>query len=332
MDTEFHYYGIYHLAVQAGFSAADATLLAYSSQYVDHSLVPLRIEYEGEVYTTEVTQQYRFWDKSQERDVWIPLHFFPGDPKAASARRLDERLNPLVVTPHSPRVKEFLVAALRSRNLYRVGIALHTYADTWAHQDFTGRWEEYNVVNPQSAIPAIGHSQLMGKPDAFDATWEDPRLKPEYRTVENRERVLAAARMIYRYLCTYNRRSFEDEELVIEGLSEMFGLPGEKSDEERRLDLVIGTGAEQYDRLAWRKEAADIPSTVLADVSDSVAERIGWVREEIRQTAKLISPKLVPGKAGFRSSNLYRWNEAVKEQRGLARRMLSDLLKPEVRR
>lgn len=332
MDTEFHYYGMYYLATEAGFSRPDATILAYSSTYIDHSIVPLRIEHDGAVYTTEVTQQYRFWDKGQEREVWIPFHFFPGDPEVAARRRLDGRRNPFVVTPHSPAVKANLISALKSRNLYRIGIALHTYADSWAHQDFTGRWEDWNIVNPQSQVPAVGHSQVTGKPDDFDATWEDPRLKPEFRKVDNSRRVFAAAEMIYRYLCTYNRRSFDDAELVLDRLHDLYGPPGRKTSEERRLDFVIETGANEYDRTEWRKEAAEVPESVLADISDSVADKIGWVREEIRQSARLVSPKLVQAKPGFTATDLYKWNEAVKEQRGAACRILSELLASEVPR
>jgi hypothetical protein len=229
-------------------------------------------------------------------------------------------------------VKRFLVAALTSRNLYRVGIALHTYADSWAHQDFTGRWEDWNVVDANSSLPAIGHAQVTGRPDDWDSTWEDPRLKPEYRTVDNRLRTLEAAKMVYRYLCTFNRRSFDDEELVVDRLAELFGAPGEKTEEERRLDLVIETGAPEYDRLAWRREAAEIPTSFLAENYESMAEKAGWVREEIRQTAKLVAPKLVPGRPGFSESHLYRWNEAVKTQRQAAYEILGDLLKLEVRR
>ena len=332
MDTEFHFYGIYYLASEAGFHSDDALVLAYSSQYVDHSLVPLRIEFDDHIYATEVTQQYRFWDKNQERRVWIPFHFFPGDAARGAARRTDGAENPFVVTPHSERVKRFLVSALEARNLYRVGIALHTYADSWAHQDFTGRWEDFNVVDPQSTLPAIGHAQVTGKPDDYDSTWEDPRLKPEFRLVDNRARTLAAARMIYRYLCTYNRRNFADEELVVERLSDIYGKPGEKSAEERRLDLVIETGAPEYDRLAWRAEAATLPKNFLSETNESIAEKVGWVREELRQTAKVIAPRVVPGRPGFPESHLYRWNEAVREQRRAAYAILDDLLSTDVPR
>lgn len=37
MQKDFHYYGIYVLARCAGFNRDDAHVIAYSSQYADHS-------------------------------------------------------------------------------------------------------------------------------------------------------------------------------------------------------------------------------------------------------------------------------------------------------
>ncbi|MFW5738001.1 MAG: DUF6765 family protein, partial [Spirochaetota bacterium] len=36
MNVEFHYYAVYYLAQQAGFSDEDARVLAHSSQYLDN--------------------------------------------------------------------------------------------------------------------------------------------------------------------------------------------------------------------------------------------------------------------------------------------------------
>ena len=59
---------------------------------------------------------------------------------------IDGKKNPLSTTPASPNATVVLKKALASGNPYLLGIALHTYADTWSHQNFTGMQEGWNSV------------------------------------------------------------------------------------------------------------------------------------------------------------------------------------------
>ena len=95
-----------------------------------------------------------------------------------------------------------LGAALKNNNPYRIGIALHTYADTWSHQNFTGLHQNWNSVYPwynifKSIAPNIGHAEAGHSPDAISDTWTDHRLGEK---IDNRKRAFEATGEIYKTL------------------------------------------------------------------------------------------------------------------------------------
>jgi len=328
VNTEFHYYTVFYLARQAGFADDAAYTLAYSSQYLDNALVSYQVNHTGGVYETLVTHHFGFWDLSQEWDVWIPFHFYPAGTDAQSPRRRDGGSNPLDVQPDSNRAKRMLVAALKSRDLYRVGIALHTYADTWAHQNFSGRNEEWNRLEARAPVPPIGHAQAMRDPDSIDAVWHDPRIAPPADRVDNRARFLAAAGRIYRYLATYNRRSFADEELVVDRLDELLG-PAEYARDSRVENFVIECGMERFSRLQWRREAFDPPggwNSMEYEVDlESTLDKLNWLKDELLHKTNVVRRTPVTARDGFFSSNLYRWDQAARAQKAAALELLADL-------
>jgi hypothetical protein len=328
MNAEFHYYTVYYLALEAGFSSDDAYLVAYSSQYLDNAIVSYHVQTDSGVYETLVTHHFGFWDSSQEWEVWIPFHFFPAGDHTGASRR-DHQSNRLNVVANSPAAKTMLIDALHSRNLYRVGCALHTYADTWAHQNFTGRNEKWNRVDRNTPIPPIGHAQVRRDPDRIDVKWSDPRLASEVR-VNNRLRFMQAAGRVYRYLATYNRRSFKDEELVMGRLEQILGLPGRKTGEERIADFMIECSMDRFRRTDWRKEAFEYPETLLSavtelDGAESAIDKINWLKDELLHRTKVLRRQTVKGNAGFYQSNLYRWDQAAREQLKAVRAQLKSM-------
>ncbi|RLB17666.1 MAG: hypothetical protein DRG82_05930, partial [Deltaproteobacteria bacterium] len=95
--------------------------------------------------------------------------------------------------------------ALATGNPYRIGIALHTYADTWSHQNFTGYEEKWNSVfswrNPFRALaPNIGHADVGHLPDEISCTWNDYRFDKPYRKRKNKEIALEACKRIFQEL------------------------------------------------------------------------------------------------------------------------------------
>jgi hypothetical protein len=333
VNVEFHYYTVYYLATEAGFSPEDARTLAYSSQYLDNALVPYVIDLGDQpdppsdisTYQTLVTHHYGFWNQRQELHIWVPFHFFPAGPEAPAPPRRDKKRNPFNVVANSKRVQRLLVNALKTRNLYRVGIALHTYADSWAHQHFSGRNEAWNRLDPNSPLPPIGHAQALRDPDGLDVHWTDPRLAGEAAVVDNRARFMAAAGRIYRYLATYNRRSFADEELVLDRLAEMLGRPGEKSRTERRNEFVIALDAAPYRAVEWRAEAFEIDRAD-EELSGSTMDKLAWIKDEILHKSEIAERRRRTAKPRFFSSNLFMWDQAARGHFGDAVEILSDLV------
>lgn len=326
MNLEFHYYTICFLAKNAGFSEYDATTIAHSSQFVDHNIVSYRIETQRGEYRLTPTQNYGFWDESFPRTVYVPFHFFPGDPDEPRAKRRDGAVNPFNTTPNSPRVKELLVEALRSRNLYRVGIALHTYADSWAHQNFSGRLEEWNRIERSTPVPAIGHAQALGRPDDLALTWEDPRLAPDHATVVNRTRFFRAARQIYKYLSTYLGKKYDDLELVEWELERIVGTQERRlSTTERINEYIISQECPPYSRSRWLTEALDLPPRENEELMFRGYSKVLWLRDAVLYRSRLLEQRPVRALDGFYTSDLYRWHEAAKEHLAAAEALLSDL-------
>jgi hypothetical protein len=327
VDVEFHYYIIHYLSREAGFSPEEAQIIAFSSEFVDSNIISYTIETERGHFKLHPTQNYGFWDESFPREAYIPFHFFPGDPEFSGLKRKDGKKNIFSCSPHSRNVKELLIRGLKTRNLYRVGIALHTYADCYAHQNFSGIMEDWNQIDEASLIPAIGHAQALGFPDNLGGVWNDPRLSEDGGRVLNRRRFLKAARMIYRYLCTYNKRSFDDEDLVLMKLEEFWGPDGrEKEKQERIYDLIIDGNMTKYDRTLWLKEAFTYNNDFEDESMFTGYSKLLWLKDAILHRSSLIEKQAVKAKPGFYSSNLYNWSGAASEHLKEAQDILKHIL------
>jgi len=337
MNREFHYYVICYLARKAGFSSADSETVAISSQMVDDAKLPWRI---GGVPTqglrtsgraaasailTEVTQNYLFWDQNIASSVYLPFHFVPGDPQSSAAKRSDKKTHELAVSRDSENARILLIEALRRGDLYRIGIALHSYADTWAHQNFTGTMDDFNAFRSDtsappmkfatSVLPAVGHLQAGRIPDLPQALWEDPRLEPPYRSVNNSTRFLEAARMIYRFLCTSRRASFDDETFVIGPLEELWKSRQAAQNDELAIssDYVIYFDVPSYDPDKWFR---DMKAQEFGTGESLRAVSAEGFTKEWREApyGRSLTRGLIAA-AEYRGSPFEKWNEAARAHR-----------------
>lgn len=314
MNVEFHYWVVLFLSRRAGLPYDEACTIAYSSQFVDDRTYPIAIEGPRGADEVIATQSFDSVDDQRSRAIRLAFHFVPGVREEASALRIDGEASPLVVTPNGPRAKELLLAALKTRDPYRVGVALHTYADTWAHANFSGTMEAANAFATDDPVPPVGHAPALKHPDALNEVWEDPRLLPDHAHIVNRERFTAAARMIYKYLATYARRGFDDVDLVEMELSELWGRSGEKGRAERFADYAIATEAPPYERASWLEEAGLAEaSSFEASGEPGLGRAFGqalrrgdeWVRSRISSRRYTVDER-------YYLSDLARWNAAAK--------------------
>ncbi len=215
MEKDFHFYVTYALANKAGFSEADSSIIAYASQYVDDNnesqysgkhgppQFPFGIEVKDGLFRPIMTQSMSVKSLVYEiqKFVYVPFHFLPGDDN----QPIGGGYNRYSTTPDSVNARNLLRRALATGNLYRIGIALHTYSDTWSHQNFTGYEEDWNSVfhwrNPfRALVPNIGHADVGHLPDEISAVWNDYRFDKPYRRRKNREIALGACKRIFQEL------------------------------------------------------------------------------------------------------------------------------------
>ena len=206
---------------------------------------------------------------------------------------------------------------LKTGDDFRIGIALHSYADTWAHQHFSGRTEEGNVIDPASPLPPAGHLQALRPPDDASGSWADPRLLPSLSRVVNGERFLAAARKIYRYLRTSLRLGFEDEELHLSDLADSWRrYPGDMK--ARIASSTVDLGVPPYDKRGYLEEAG-INEEEAEDSRFSGYDKLSWAKAELTRRSGLGSgARRFSTRGRFRGSALHRWNEAARAHRELA--------------
>ncbi|GAC1610511.1 MAG: hypothetical protein NVS3B3_19540 [Aquirhabdus sp.] len=129
-------------------SQEQAQIVAHSCQYVDDATTPGVLEFsDGETFDRFASAHklfdYRNVLDLQNRVVWAPFHFLPG----GQGNSLEEKS---ICQPDSPVAKAMARRAIDGRSannsLHRLGVTLHVYVDTWAHQGFSGTVSKHNTV------------------------------------------------------------------------------------------------------------------------------------------------------------------------------------------
>ena len=221
--------------------------------------------------------------------IYPVFHFIPGDPKAETAWRKDGQMHWLNTTPNSKNAHLILSTAFKTGNLYRMGIALHGYADTWAHQNFTGYYNEFNsMTKPLSpAVPDIGHAEAGHNPDWPALVWKDKRLIQS--RVDNRARFLQAASRMLDHIARYIDPLMPEKELqnrktqLTTDLDRCIGArdPSNQLEKERVARYEEMAQTEPYGRTAirpydpdqWMDEAVNEDVRGLRDRSDFFVNR-----------------------------------------------------------
>jgi hypothetical protein len=221
MDIEFHYYMTYLIAARAGFKPDEAKVIAHAAQSVDDNHIPVKLkDQNGVEYENSLSQAMDILRPHEDALIYPIFHFIPGDPKALTARRTDGQESTMVTTPDSALANEMIDAALRSKDLYRIGVSAHGYVDTWAHQNFVGARDMFNEFSDggfsgiAQEIMAVGHAHAKHNPDWPALVWKDSRLVNE--TVDNRTRFLEAAGCLYQKFALHNNPALSSEALLAE--------------------------------------------------------------------------------------------------------------------
>lgn len=260
MDINFHYFAVRTIAEQAGFDADDAQLIAAYSQFVDDftewqnywfKTVPdyakglaknIGLYYSFDIITTgfgSALEMARLAIPTYQKNIVVPFHFVPRDILSETLNHTSRReycTYPADITGTSliaellVDAKEGYMAAEGRYTLMRVGMLLHIFADTYAHQNFSGfhGWENYchivsltatdteepvedesSLISYDSAY-SIGHANAGHAPDLtyakFELTYaenETQRGKDSYTGTHSRNNTttfLDASKQIYTLL------------------------------------------------------------------------------------------------------------------------------------
>lgn len=272
MDIAFHYFAVKTLAVLAGFSDDDAQVIAQNSQMVDDfdftalwncTNVPDHIKKNPDydlcvafgLFNPAQTgflcdgllgyADYVNLGKSRfQRYTCTPFHFIP--PERSMIGKVEYRVAPATLGDSSiisqmleQAKNEYQAAAdetVRHQKLMKIGVLLHIFADTVAHQLFSGfnayanLVELVNVINNRtgedetsrykssiqkflnllrkwapSVTPAIGHMMIEHVPDlthlSFTMEYTGEDNKKQRYTRSNTAEFIQMSREILDYLC-----------------------------------------------------------------------------------------------------------------------------------
>lgn len=324
MDREFHYSMTHIIALRAGFSPVDAFTIAYASQYTDDNTASYTIN-GGDVPYENLASQTEDITKPQEErlKIYPAFHFCPGTRAEVfrlSPGRRDGKFHLLATIPDSRNARAIFGNAMKSGNLCRIGIAAHMYADTFCHRDFAGWKDEFNWTRLDGFIgkiwgalgPAIGHALAMHAPDIPPLVWEDARLTSPCRQKRNKEQVLAAAGKIFDFFCLNTKPANAERarKRMRADLDEAIGPEAEEDSRalrENRLEnykALLGAEYREYDSSGWFDAA--------------VEQRVD------PQTAGTSDARhLYFWKSGYQETDWYAFQEAVKEHRAVAMRVLA---------
>jgi hypothetical protein len=158
MQSDMHYYGVFALARAAGLKHEPAHIIATASQFVDDNIFKGhivfrdggRIDFEA---TAHHTADAKNIDEEDQRRIWVPFHFLPGNEG-------ESFLECLVCRKNSVIAREMVDHNLSLMNqpfaLELAGITAHVYADTFSHYGFSGvSAEENKIVNDSFDLGAL---------------------------------------------------------------------------------------------------------------------------------------------------------------------------------
>ena len=152
MQLDMHYYGTYAMARAAGLNPEAARIVATSAQFVDDNTAQSHVEFQdGSRIDQEATAHHPFnfsnLDEHDQRRVWVPFHFIPGNVGETYTERLKCRMDSQIVQEMRD---HHLTFSDRAFSLHLLGIAAHVYADTFSHYGFSGVSSRGNRVDNSS--------------------------------------------------------------------------------------------------------------------------------------------------------------------------------------
>jgi hypothetical protein len=245
MQIDFHHGVTYVVARLAGFEHEDASIVAYCAQYVDDAINSGLIRFDNGAIFTRISSAHKMLDYRNFQElaihhVWIPFHFLPGNGgKPAGEDPEGKFIEKLICRPNSHVAQQMVRECIQRResaySLHRLGITMHVYVDTWAHQGFAGVNHRVNEAkklldeNDQpdrnlmdrlknyfvsEALP-LGHGAVLSHPDKPFLRWGYINGRGEKISRNNPEDFLEAADNMCKAMQRYLKG---DPDAIVPGL------------------------------------------------------------------------------------------------------------------
>jgi len=163
MQTDMHYYGTYAMARAAGIDRDACFIIATAAQFVDDHAHKETIKFkDGARIDTEATAHHSYdiqnIDTEDQRLVWVPFHFLPGNEGDTYQERMLCRKDSDIA---KDMVKHALTLHDKVYALPLIGITAHVYADTFSHFGFSGYKSSLNKVDKDSFQFDESHSDSI---------------------------------------------------------------------------------------------------------------------------------------------------------------------------
>ncbi|MEE8057069.1 MAG: DUF6765 family protein [Pseudomonadales bacterium] len=174
MQEDMHYYGTYALARCAGLSVDIATKIACSAQFVDDSSQNDSEQHAdggmlygiATVHDNLAVIKNQLTDPIEQRKVWVPFHFFPGN-EAWSVENNNPPMKERLICRRDSKLAREMVDNNLQKALscdygpHLLGITAHVYADTFAHYGFSGISSNLNEVEGESITLNVDNSEIL---------------------------------------------------------------------------------------------------------------------------------------------------------------------------
>ena len=283
---------------KVGFSSEDSQIIAYASQFIDDAvdheemkvngrLDILQKRFSKKTFNPVCTahkglQLLKGLKKTVQDKIYIPFHFLP------NLESIKSEEDSFIVEANGKLAKKLVLSAKtelskstgekRIMNLIRLGIALHTYSDTWTHQDFSGRhnsaendiddieifknnkWEKLSLFNrlEYNALPDIGHAEAESFPDQSHLKWRYKKLSTNKITERNNTKIfLEAAKNIFNIFISINDKA--NWKSIENKLYECFSVEDNSVDNKfKKFQKVFPEIGFYYDAKQWHSEALSV--------------------------------------------------------------------------
>lgn len=284
MQIDMHYYGTYTMARAAGLKKEIAKIIATAAQFVDDNAKKDNIEIQdGARLDAEATAHHALHlkniDLEDQRKIWVPFHFLPGNEG-------DTYTEKLICRKDSQIAKQMLGYVLscsdRPYAVSLVGIAAHIYADTFAHYGFSGissrrnkikdikidesldekmkQYLDYKKGTFEDKYPkegglltniksffaenlsgALGHGAAVTFPDRPYLKWSFTYEEPEYNSDwrNNAETFVEACKSLHSFFCNFGEKKPELRDYEPASFKEI----------EKEITRVIGTPGTKSERI-----------------------------------------------------------------------------------